>query len=55
MSAVGQVTAKLHGADEHRELFLWKYRDVKREEVAALLKVTVFFLLSCGLSRCFSS
>ena len=42
MTTAVQVAAQLHSADEQRELFLWKYRDIKREDVADLLKVRSF-------------
>ena len=45
MSAVAQIAAKLHSVDEQRELFLWKYRDVKREDVNELMKVTFAVLI----------
>lgn len=45
MSAVAQIAAKLHSVDEQRELFLWKYRDVKREDVNELMKVNFAVLI----------
>jgi hypothetical protein len=41
-SGTAQLTAQLHTVDEQKELFLWKYRDVKREDVQGLLKVCHF-------------
>lgn len=38
MSAA-QIAAKLQTVDEQRELFLWKYRDITRDEVNAMFKV----------------
>jgi hypothetical protein len=46
-SGTAQLTAQLHTVDEQKELFLWKYRDVKREDVQNLLKVCHFFLFRC--------
>lgn len=44
MSNPVDLTTKINNIDEQRELFLWKYRDVSREDVAVLLKVIFIFL-----------
>lgn len=38
--STAQIAAKLQTVDEQRELFLWKYRDVTREEVNTMFKVS---------------
>lgn len=44
LSPAAQVAHQLHSVDEQRELFLWKYRDIKREDVQELMKVLFFFI-----------
>jgi hypothetical protein len=35
-----KVIEHIETADEQRELFLWKYRDIKREEVNPMYEVS---------------
>lgn len=39
--ATKKVTEHIESAEEQRELFLWKYRDVAREEVNKMYNVRI--------------
>ena len=46
----GKVVDKIQTPEEQRELFLWKFRDVKREDVMVLYKVGLLFV-ACTITK----
>lgn len=46
--SVKKVTEHIETAEEQRELFLWKYRDISREDVNKMYDVSsVFHCVHC--------
>jgi len=48
--SVKKVTEHIETAEEQRELFLWKYRDISREDVNKMYDVSSMLSL-CSLVR----